>query len=179
MLCLGVVNTQNIHFLGSLPPTDCISLYKTYIGCILHILGYIDAKFDRRYSLLWVDIMVQPCEIGLITVYLCTPETVPQNGVGRLLQIVICLPTQSTDVSTRIHCRYARVKGGKIWWRLVYFFERYGSFNIYPLKRLCFLSYPSSLTTSPPPPPPPTQIARDVISWPSSALWSLTQAKPV
>ena len=71
---VGIVISQDIHFLGSLPPNDGVSLYKTYIGCILHILGYIDAKFDREYSLIRVDIMVQPSEHGPIAVYFYVPE---------------------------------------------------------------------------------------------------------
>ena len=51
VFCLGIVTSQNINFRDSLPPTDCVSLYKTYIGCILHILVYIDAKFYGLYSL--------------------------------------------------------------------------------------------------------------------------------
>ena len=112
--CLGIVTSQNINFRGTLPPTDCVSLYKTYIGCILHILGYIDAKFDGLYSLLSVDITVRPCQSGLLMVYLCIPETGPQNGVGCLLQKLICLPI---DVLTWMYCPYARVRGCKIRWR--------------------------------------------------------------
>ena len=67
----------------------------------LHVLGYIDAKFDVQYILLLVDMTVQPCESGLIMVYLCTPETWAPNVVGCLLRKLICL---STDVLTWIHC---------------------------------------------------------------------------
>ena len=108
--CFGVMASQDINFRGSLPLADCVSLHKTYIGWILHILGYIDVKFDGQYSLLWVDITVQPCKSGLITVFLCIPEPGPQNGVGCLLQKLICLPT---DVLTWIHFPYARVRCGK------------------------------------------------------------------
>ena len=107
----GVMASQDINFRGSLPPTDCVSSYETYIGCILHILGYIDAKFDGQYSLLWVDILVQTCQSGLIMVYLCITEKGPQNGVVCLLQNWISLPT---DALTWIYCPYARVRCGKI-----------------------------------------------------------------
>ena len=80
--CLGVMTSQDVQFRGSLPPTDCVSLYKTYIGCILHILGYIDAKFDGQNRLLWVDMTAQPCETELISVHVCMQEAGPQNGVG-------------------------------------------------------------------------------------------------
>ena len=49
--CLGVVTSSDIHFHGSLPPNDCVFLYQTYIGCILHILGYIDASCDGEVSI--------------------------------------------------------------------------------------------------------------------------------
>ena len=65
-----------------LSPNDCVSLYKTSMSCILHILGYIDAKFDAQYSIFREDMKVLSCESGLITLYLCIPETGPQNGVG-------------------------------------------------------------------------------------------------
>ena len=61
----GVMTSQNMNCRGSLPPTDCVSLYKTYIGCILHILSFNDANVGGQYSLLWVDIKVQPCESGV------------------------------------------------------------------------------------------------------------------
>ena len=62
---LGVMTSQNMNCRGSLPPTDCVSLYKTYIGRILHILSFNDAKVGGQYSLLWVDVTVQPCESGV------------------------------------------------------------------------------------------------------------------
>ena len=74
--------SQDINFRGSLSPTDCVALYKTYIGCILHILGYIGAKFDGQNRLLWVDMTAQPYETELIAVHFCMQETGPQNGVG-------------------------------------------------------------------------------------------------
>ena len=64
---LGVMTSQNMNCRGSLPPTDCVSLYKTYIGCILHNLSFNDANVGGQYSLLWVDITVQPCENGVYT----------------------------------------------------------------------------------------------------------------
>ena len=35
----------------------------------------------------------EPSESGIVMVYLCTAERKPQNGVVRLFQKVICLPT--------------------------------------------------------------------------------------
>ena len=92
IFCLGIVISQDIHFLGSLPPNDGVSPYETYIRCILHIPGYIDANFDREYSLIRVDIMVQPSENGPNAVYFYVPETGSQNFVW-LLHKFICLPT--------------------------------------------------------------------------------------
>ena len=43
IFCLGITISQDMRFLGSLPPNDDVSTYKTYIGRILHILGYTDA----------------------------------------------------------------------------------------------------------------------------------------
>ena len=48
--CLSIVIMQRTHFRSSLPLTDCVFLYKIYVGCIFHILGYIDAKFDGWYG---------------------------------------------------------------------------------------------------------------------------------
>ena len=96
--CLGFGTFQDIHFRGSSPPNDCVFLYKTSIGCILHILNYTDAKFDGQYSLLRVDITVETSKSELIMVYLCIPQTGPRNGIGCLLQKVICLPTDVFDV---------------------------------------------------------------------------------
>ena len=84
--CLGFGTLQDIHFRGSSPPTDCVFLYKTSIVCILHILNYTDAKFDGQYSFLRVDITVETSESRLIMVYLCIPQTGPQNCIGCLLQ---------------------------------------------------------------------------------------------
>ena len=35
----------------------------------------------------------EPSESGIVMVYLCTAERKPHNGVVRLFQKVICLPT--------------------------------------------------------------------------------------
>ena len=91
--CFGVMTSQDVHFRGSLPPNDCVSLHKIYLGCIVHILGYIDAKFDGQNRLLRVDMTAQPCETELITVHFCMQETAPQNGVEWLLPKVTCPPS--------------------------------------------------------------------------------------
>ena len=114
--CLGFGSLQDIHFRGSSPPTDYVFLYKTSIGCILPILNYNDAKFNGQYSLLRVDITVQTSESGLIMVYLHLPQTGTQNGIGCLLQKVICLPNDVFDVLAWMHCLYARVRDDTIWW---------------------------------------------------------------
>ena len=118
MFCLGIC---------SLPPNDGVSPYETYIRCILHIPGYIDANF-REYSLIRVDIMIQPSENGPNAVYFYVPETRSQN-VGWFLHKFICLPT---NVFIWIPCPYARatphkthksyvvlarVIGGEVGWR--------------------------------------------------------------
>ena len=112
IFCLGIVISQDIHFLGSVPPNDGVSPYKTYIMCILHIPGHIDTNFDREYRLIRVDIMIQPSENGPNSVYFYVPETGSQN-VGWLLHKFIYLPT---NVLIWIPCPYARVIGGEIGW---------------------------------------------------------------
>ena len=106
--CLGVVTSQHIHFHGFSPPTDCVSLYKTYIGCILHILDYIDANFDGQYSFFGYMVWSNHVKVCWTAVYLCIPETGPQNGVGWLLPKVTCLPTYFFDWDTIYVCMVNR-----------------------------------------------------------------------
>ena len=90
IFCLGIVISQDIHFLCSLPPNDGVSPYKTYIMCILHILGYIDANF-REYSLIRVDIMVQPSEKGQTRCISMYQKQGPRMSGGSFFNLFVSL----------------------------------------------------------------------------------------
>ena len=87
----GIVNSQAISFFYPRLRKVYVSIYKTSIRVFLH--SWLNCQISRRYTRCQVDITVQPSESGLITVYLYIPQTGTPNGVGWLLQKVICPPT--------------------------------------------------------------------------------------
>ena len=49
----GVMASQDIHFRDSLPPTDRVSLYKTYIGCICTFLATLMPNLMYNLAFYW------------------------------------------------------------------------------------------------------------------------------
>ena len=116
---------RKINFFYPLLRKVCVSIDKTSIRVVAH--SWLNCQISRRYTRCQVDITAQPSESGLITVYLYIPETGPQNGVGWLLQKVICPPTCCV---TWMYCPYTWVISSKIWWPFEHSTERYRDLTI-------------------------------------------------
>ena len=141
--CLGVVTSQDIHFRGSLPPTDCVSLWKklklnsffTFLAILMHNLTDSIAffgRYDDSTIPMWANYG------WCISIY---QKQGPRMGSGGSFRNWFVSLLIFFDLSICLGNRWQNLMAiGVFAWQI----SQSDSFNIYPFVRLCLLSYPLS-----------------------------------